>query len=169
MTLTDLVSKTATCKKCGSTTVTWRKSAKSGKWYLTEVFTTGGVERTDYRTFHSQFCGKPEDHKRVQDEINADEAKQDDDRDDAQKAREREAIEREFLLITLCDDNPKAAQVKLDANIRELRSIAENPTSMDYMTDHMRERNHVAALKAENTILAAGLGVLVEQRYLSRD
>jgi hypothetical protein len=56
------VTKTATCKRCKSTDVAWTQSVKTGKWYLTEVFTEDGIQTTSKRDFHSAYCGKPEMH-----------------------------------------------------------------------------------------------------------
>jgi hypothetical protein len=56
------VTKTATCKHCGSTNVTWHKSPKSGKFWLSEVFTIDGQEQSEYKDFHSTYCKHPELH-----------------------------------------------------------------------------------------------------------
>ena len=54
------VSKTDTCKKCNSTTVAWKKSRTTGKFYLVEVFSISGEEIASRRDFHSVYCGKPD-------------------------------------------------------------------------------------------------------------
>jgi ssDNA-binding Zn-finger/Zn-ribbon topoisomerase 1 len=64
------------CKHCGSQTVAWQKSRKSGKFYLTEIFNDrDGDLFTGRALFHSYFCGKPAEHEKAQDEILAKEKK----------------------------------------------------------------------------------------------
>lgn len=68
--MSETVTQTATCKKCGSTAVTWMKSKKTEKFYLTEVFSYGtDNERTGRTDFHSKYCGEPMAHIARQDEI----------------------------------------------------------------------------------------------------
>lgn len=55
--------KPATCEKCNSTDVAWAKSKRTGKFYLTEVFTDSDGDRVTARNdFHSKYCGKSELH-----------------------------------------------------------------------------------------------------------
>lgn len=65
------ISKTAICKRCNSETVSWAKSARTGKFYLVEVFDYDGVLKSDRIDFHSRYCGNPEAHQQEQDEIHA--------------------------------------------------------------------------------------------------
>lgn len=63
------ITRTATCKFCGSTDVVWMKT---GRWYLAEVFIVDGVEQADKTVFHSAFCKHPEKHAAKQAELQDD-------------------------------------------------------------------------------------------------
>src|SRR5262245_41199898 len=96
----DIVTKTAKCKRCNSTTVTWQQSER-GKWYLTEVFDIDGAQRTHRLDFHSGYCGKPEDHKLKQAAIEADEAIVQADREAAHREREAQRVEEQTEQLAL--------------------------------------------------------------------
>ena len=63
------VDKTAKCKRCGSKTVVWQTSRKTGRYYLTEVFKYDDGDKTDHRDFHSAYCELPARHAEKQDAI----------------------------------------------------------------------------------------------------
>jgi hypothetical protein len=157
----ESVSKTATCKRCGSTTVTW-KQGQSGKWYLTEVFTSDpeyGLDFTNYKLFHSGYCGP--DHVAIHAETQAlydnEREAQAKAREDARVERERKAATAEFELITLCETNPEEGERELMKRIRELEIIAANPATMDYFVEFCREQERVKQLKAEIDLMGYSL------------
>jgi hypothetical protein len=114
------VSKTATCKKCNSDTVAWAKSKRSGKFYLTEVFIDYEDDQvTDYRDFHSAYCGKPELHAAKQAELRGDfqvEVEDDDAPDD-------ESAKFFLALHDLCKSDPEAARAGLASRQSRLARI----------------------------------------------
>lgn len=65
------VSRTHTCKRCGSTSVTWMKTRSTGKFYLAEVFTLDGDDVADRQDFHSTYCGSEAKHREKQAELTA--------------------------------------------------------------------------------------------------
>lgn len=150
------------CKKCGSTTIAWRHSTTKDKWYLVEIFKDGDGETfTENALFHSKFCGLPDEHAAMQFEILADAQREREQREQTQRsAVERAAeneLERLFDLENMCEDTPEKAEKELQKRQEELAAIERNPTSMDYFTDHMRERARVEILREEIGILEAGL------------
>lgn len=105
------VSKTATCKKCGSTNVTWCRG-KTGKYYLTEVFNYGtDNERTHKTDFHSNYCGKPDAHYFKQFEIS-----KVDDPPEAEQLDERE-LEMLALLASYSPEKRKQQLSEMDLQV----------------------------------------------------
>lgn len=156
------VTRKARCKRCGSKNVFWQQSAKTGKWFLTEVFQTiDGKDFTQYRLFHSNFCEKPEEHDTVQQQFLVDEQKERDEKDAAVKQasdkREQERIMNFMDLIQLCEEDPEKGKAALDSRMNELASIQANPTSLDYFTDAMRERAQAKQLEMEIELMRHAL------------
>lgn len=148
------VTRTATCKRCGSKTVTWQKSER-GKWYLTEVFEYphGGTDETDamtdHRDFHSLYCASPEAHKAKQTEIIATYLADKEEEQRKSDNREAERIEAEaeklaaFLRMSLADR--AMYLISLENKIkREARDM-----TMDYMGEFIKSQQIIAELRAE--------------------
>jgi len=156
------VTRRARCKRCGSKDVTWQQSMKTGKWFLTEVFKDlNGEDFTQYRLFHSNFCEQPDEHELVQKQFHADEQKELDEReaqvDKERKKREHERMLNFMALIELCQEDPAKGEAEMTKRERELASIKANPTSMDYFTDAMRERQHAKQLEIEIDLMRHAL------------
>jgi hypothetical protein len=156
------VSRRARCKRCASKNVMWQQSAKTGKWFLTEVFKTlDGEDFTQYRLFHSNFCGNQGEHEIVQDQFLADEQRERDEKDTvvkkAQDKRENDRLMNFMGLIQLCEEDPKAGKAALSKRMDELAGIHANPTSLDYFTDAMREREHAKQLEIEIDLMRHAL------------
>lgn len=115
------VDRTHTCKRCGSTTVTWQSKGEKPnlKWWLSEVFMVDGVEQSNRLDFHTKFCGKPELHTAEQAELDAPpEADQID--------------EREIEILALLAAYPP---FKRRAQIQEMRTNLARATNR-YGADH---------------------------------
>jgi len=160
------------CKRCGSKTVAWQQNER-GKWYLTEVFEDAdGRTYTEYREFHSAYCTasnpnlEGDEHELEQQKRLREEKKNSKETTTLRKAREdREAAEEAsyFLeLHDLCKNQRAQALDQLGHFERELDSIASQPTSMDYMVDHMNERARASRLRAEIAFMKAALGMATE-------
>ena len=52
----ELVMKTATCRRCGSTAVAWVKSNRTGNPYMVETVGQDGVTYAQRFNFHSNHC-----------------------------------------------------------------------------------------------------------------
>lgn len=159
----ELVSQTATCKRCGSETVTWQTSAKTGKYYLTEVFDYDGIEKTDRRDFHSNYCGKPELHKAEQDEINGDYAERDQAVKKAVARREEETVNHFLALHDRCKSMPDVARAEVADLERRVEYEKRNWISMDTMTDAMNQRAEVKSMETEIKFMRAALGMDQDQ------
>lgn len=146
----ELVSRTATCKRCSSETVAWQ-TGKTGKWYLTEVFQNEtGMGVTSHTDFHSKYCGKPEQHsleQAMRDKAYA-EAKQN--RDEISAEREQAQREAEAAQLAIFIDMSPDMRVE---HIEELKDALEkerrDPVSMDYFTEHCRWVQKCEAMRAE--------------------
>lgn len=147
------------CKRCGSTHVVWEKS-KTGKFYLCEVFTVDGEPRYNYRTFHSQYCGKPELHKDRQTEIDHEaeqhERKTVELRGEQEERRNVESGMRLLALFRLSDDEKRGELARLE---REHERYLRYPPTMDYMVEFNRE---VAEAKERTALINYIKGLLGE-------
>lgn len=154
------------CKHCGSSTVAWQKSKKSGKFYLTEVFTDlEGRTFTDRHEFHSTYCTDGEKHERVQAEILADDRKAAADdaarMDDYKAAAEAAELEAFLSLNDLCERDPEQGRRELESRTRELAAIHANPPTMDYMDDFIRTTAQAQTLCREIEIIVAALDAVM--------
>ena len=152
----DYVSRNATCKRCGSTDVTWNHSEK-GKWYLSEVFTYDGFsdgemrvgEMTDHRDFHSAYCGKPDKHIAKQASIEAQEREHVERRkreaDEAEAARIEAEAEKLAKFLRMTPDERTALIEDLESEIKH----ETDGITMDYMTEWSRAVARAEALRAE--------------------
>jgi hypothetical protein len=153
-----IVTKTAKCKRCNSTTVTWNQGT-SGKWYLTEVFDYEGFLKSDHKDFHSNYCGKPELHKAEQDEINGDYAKQEERREQAATKSAADTADYFLGLHDLCKADPDAARAMLAELERKVKYEEAHWISMDYFTDSCRQQDQVKRMKTEIRFMEAALGI----------
>lgn len=138
------------CKRCGSRTVAWHQSER-GKWYLIEVFKNGtGSNIASYRDFHSNYCNKPGEHERVQDEIQAEHDDDERDRQQAARRREDERIEQEANQLRAFEalSPSERAEFIEDFKRRIQRHLGLDPT-MDYFSDQLKWRAEHAAMEAE--------------------
>lgn len=143
-----IVTRTHTCKRCGSTDVTWTQSGK-GKWYLIEVFDYEGTARAEKTDFHSKYCGKPDLHFAAQQKVN-------EMLRDEEEEREREAEEREQARIAAEAEKLETWYAMTPAerlgHINKLRAEIKRTldgVTMDYMSDYLKSTAHAAALQAE--------------------
>jgi hypothetical protein len=147
------------CNRCGSTTVAWEKNDR-GKWYLIELFIDpfGDPDRPrqigDRVDFHSSYCNKPDEHKRVQDEINA-EAEGDAEirkqRDEREQA-EREHAEVEMMAAFLHMGSTERRD-ELQRRRDEIQREMKNDPTMDYFTDQIRWRAKLDSMRYELDLL----------------
>jgi len=154
------------CRNCGSETITWQ-SAKSGKWYLSEIFTDlDGHTVTDRRDFHSLYCNKPEAHTRKQDNITRvlqeEQQEAEAGRALSQQKREQEALENFIALNDLCESDPEAGRQELEARERELKGFQDNPPTMDYMVEYGRALTRMEVLRSEIETLTNALDAIDE-------
>jgi hypothetical protein len=156
------------CRRCGSKSVAWQTSTKTGKWYLTEVFTDlDGQTFTDHRDFHSAYCGRAQDiHDTKQHEIHhiekADRDRQEQQRTSAHEKREADELDFFLGLSKLCQTDPEAGQTELETRERELAAIQANPPTMDYMVEFGRVTARAERLKVEIKFLHAALDAVTE-------
>lgn len=147
------VSKTATCKRCGSTNVTWQRSAK-GKWFLTEVFSyprnNGDAdERTGYTDFHSAYCGKPEIHEHKQNEIILTHQRERMEADKRADELEQERINDEAIKLTRWYAMTPEQQSELIADLESEIELELRGITMDYFTEYCQAIARAEALRAE--------------------
>jgi len=148
--MSELVSRTATCKRCSSERVAWQQG-KTGKWYLTEVFTNEhGLDATAHTDFHSKYCGQPELH--ASEQAQRDQHYQEN-RDNREKlSAEREQAQREAeaaQLAIFIDMTPEQRIEHIEELKDELEKERRDPVSMDYFTEHCRWVEKCAAMRAE--------------------
>lgn len=149
---TTLVSRNATCKRCESANVTWHQSER-GKWYLTEIFVVDGEERTDYRDFHSSYCGNPARHDEKQRALTAQEQAEKRNRMKRDEEREQERIQHEAELL---EKWLGMTHEQRDAHIAELDRLIRREAdglTMDYMTEYSRSLAKIEGWKAEIVML----------------
>lgn len=149
---TQAVTRTATCKRCGSTTVTWLQN-DAGKWYLTEVFNWSmgdePNERTDHTDFHSKYCGKDVAHLERQREIFQNLMRENDEREADHERREAERIEAEAEKLAAWYRSTPSQRTEHIARLeREIARTLDGIT-MDYFVEWSRAQTHAAALRAE--------------------
>jgi hypothetical protein len=147
------------CKKCGSHTVVWQKSRKTGKFYLTEVFTdnTGDLV-SDRRDFHSLYCGDAALHTAKQRELRQEADNAEAEWEAREEASAMESAQYFLDLHDLCKRDPEMAGRELGKRMARLDAIMDQPTSMDYMTEHMRELAEKKRLTAEISFMRAAMG-----------
>lgn len=153
------VSKTATCKRCGFTSVTWQTSAKTGKWFLTEVWNDlDGNRYTGYTDFHSAYCGKHGLHDEEQARRIAEEqSKRNESDEQANERAEKEDAANVAYFLALLDLSDAEKEEKLGALNREEDAFKANPPTMDYMTEFEREISRAKRRRAEIEFLLAAL------------
>jgi hypothetical protein len=143
------------CNRCGSTDVAWHVSER-GKWYLIEVFNDprDGYAVGSYRDFHSNYCGKPEEHTAMQARLDADfredEQEREKNREDASRKREDERIEHEAQMMkTFAALTSKGRKSLISSLQKKYDILITQSPSMDYFTDEMRWRAECDALASE--------------------
>ena len=171
---TDTIYKTSKCKRCGSQTVNWHQSPKTAKWYLTEVFTHEDNElRTDYRDFHSTYCGKPELHEAKQTEIAMVAAQKQARRDEAKAAQELKLRRAEdaatdavlrWYQMTPAEIRERLPLVEAELAEDERKLAVETAPHNRYTMDDFHEMNkqlaRIHALKVRINFLTAERDVL---------
>lgn len=139
------------CRRCGSPLVAWEQGAGS-KWYLIELFNDPHSDNLigDRTDFHSQYCGKTEEHARVQNEINAEAEgdaeirKQRQERERAEQEEHEVDILQKFLHMTSAERRDE-----LQRRRDEITAEQREPVSMDFMVEHVKWRAKVAGMQAE--------------------
>lgn len=157
---------TKPCNKCGSTSIAWQ-TAKSGRWYLTEVFTDlDERDVTDRRDFHSAYCGEPDAHTKRQAEITKvlreERDDEDSDRAERQAKREADALANFIALNDLAESDPEAGRKALAERERELENFNLYPPTMDYMVEFGKAVARAEVLRNEIEILTAALDAIGE-------
>lgn len=149
------------CKRCGSQTVAWKTSSKTGKWYLIELFDFDGEWRGNYKDFHSTYCGKPDEHAMKQAQISEalgiqfanelEDYRQREERANAENARM-------FLkLHDLCKNDPDEARQEIADRERKIE-IEGRGLTMDYMTEFTRSTAKIKQWRVEIEFMKAALG-----------
>lgn len=143
-----IVDRTHTCKRCGSTDVTWVQSGR-GKWYLIEVFDYDGEHRADVHDFHSRYCGKAELHDEKQVTINTvvdgekAEREQEADKREAQRLQDEvDKLEKWYSL------SPEEQAEEISILHRKIKAEARDMT-MDYMGEFLKSQARIAEWQAE--------------------
>ena len=171
------VDKTAKCKRCGSQTVTWQTSAKTGRYYLTEVFRYEDGDKTDRRDFHSAYCELPARHAEKQDEIfkaqhAKDAAAEKVEREKASELRRTREVASDEVLgwyqMTIYEMRERMPDVEAEITEEERKLANETNPANRYTMDDFHEQNkqlariagHKARIKwltAERDVLKARL------------
>jgi hypothetical protein len=148
------IGRNATCKRCGSTTVTWQQGTK---WYLTEVFTVNGQEDMSAKTdFHSSYCGNPQAHNVEQqrhDHVYGEWQREHEriEQKSKQDADEREAmrIEAEAELLAAFLRMDETDRYVLITKLNQRKEAELEGITMDYMTEYEQALRAAAEIQAE--------------------
>jgi hypothetical protein len=164
--------KTTKCKRCGSKTVAWQTSKKTGRYYLTEVFEYDeGEQRTTHTDFHSAYCELPERHDEKQAEIDALRAVEEHEQKQKQAERDSELRRREhtasdrvlgWYAMDLHQATLRMAECcqEITDLEREIEHEQKNPVSMDYLVDHIRYVENLKQLNEKRRWLVTERDVL---------
>jgi hypothetical protein len=155
------VSRTATCKRCGSTTVTWQRS-DAGKWFLTEVFSypshdgDHADEMSSYTDFHSNYCGKPAERTKKVNEIHAEyaawmlEHQRIEEQNKAKRDElEAQRIENEADKLAAFLRMTRADRAALIAKLENQIKYEQRDLTMDYMSEYNRSIIIIEGCRAE--------------------
>ena len=153
-----MVSRTSTCKRCNSKTVTWQKSDK-GKWFLTEVFeyprgTDAMDEMSAYTDFHSAYCGKNEIHIAKQVGILRDWAKNQAEHKRREDENEAQRIEVEAEKLAKFLRMTPDERVELRLALEQIIKREQEGLTMDYMSEYNRSLVIIEGCRAELAMYA---------------
>lgn len=143
-----IVDRTHTCKRCGSTDVTWHQSNR-GKWYLIEVFDYDGTARASATDFHSKYCGKPDLHISKQAEIIADLAGEEMERKQQSDEREAKRLQDEVDKLEIWYSMTPDEQADTIRILRRKITAETRDMTMDYMGEFLKSQARIAEWQAE--------------------
>lgn len=138
--------------------VAWKKSTRTGRFYLIEVFDYDGILRGAHNDLHSTYCGHPEEHEREQNSITAEFQARNDQLEESRVQAEIESADYYLSLHALCLQDPATAEHKLSKLQAQLESELRQPATMDYMVEFNQYCALVKKLTTEIAFMNAALG-----------